>query len=391
MSKYHLLIEKFIDRTISPEERKALEIWVLKNEANKAVFRNRIKKSNYELSADFDSDLAYRRFLETLKSKKKARKLLPTILKYAAVLAILLTIGILAKRQLLPDVTQTSIQVVEAEEEKNRSLSNEVIIKMADGSTKVLHHEGDELVSDAKGNTVATKGGNTLSYKETLNLSNKKPVYNEVFIPHGQIFKLKLSDGTKVWLNAGSKLRFPQNLVNSDNNRIVYLEGEAFFDVAKNKDKPFIVNTQEVDIKVLGTKFNISSYETDGNTETTLAEGSVRVYETRTPENGIQLTPGFQANYDKFGNNFNRTKVDTDMYTAWMQNRLVINNMKFSEILVKLERKYAVQFVNKAESLRDEIYRGEFVDEDIETVLKTIALSTPFEYEINQDVITITR
>ena len=206
-----------------------------------------------------------------------------------------------------------------------------------------------------------------------------------------RLSRLKLSDGTLVWLNAGSKLRFPQSFVDADKNRMVYLEGEAFFDVAKNRERPFIVNTQEVDVKVLGTKFNISSYDTDDYIATTLVEGSVGVYETRTPENGIYLTPSFQANYDKFGNNFSKTEVDTDIYTAWMQDRLVIDNLKFSEILVRLERRYSVKFVNKAESLNDEIYKGEFVNEDIESVLKTISLSTPFKYEINQNVITITK
>ncbi|WP_373516543.1 FecR domain-containing protein, partial [Pricia sp.] len=79
------------------------------------------------------------------------------------------------------------------------------------------------------------------------------------------------------------------------------------------------------------------------------------------------------------------------IYTAWMQDRLVIDNLKFSEILVRLERRYSVKFVNRAVSLNDEIYKGEFVNEDIESVLKTISLSTPFSYEINQNVITITK
>lgn len=389
MPKYHLLIDKFLDRSISPSERKVLESWILESESNKSFFKSRLKESNRKISGDFDTDLAYQRFSDALKSKKKAPKSFRTILKYAAVLTILLTVGFLAKRQLLPISAETSTKVVE--NEIKPSDGNEVIIKLADGTTKVLNPEGKELIKDANGEIIASKGGNSLSFDKSSALANKAPVYNEVFIPYGQTFKLKLSDGTLVWLNAGSKLRFPQNFINTDNNRIVYLEGEAFFDVAKNKDKPFIVNTQEVDVKVLGTKFNISSYETDIYIATTLVEGSVNVYETRTPENDIELTPSFQAKYEKFGNQFDKAKVDTNIYTAWMNNRLMINNLKFSELLVKLERRYAVKFVNQAESLNDEIYKGEFADEDIESILKTIALSTPFEFEINQNLITITK
>lgn len=388
MSPYHLLIDKLIDGSISPEEREVLERWVLEGEANMAFFESRLKESSRRISADFNADLAYRRFAETLKSKKKAPKPFRTILKYAAVLVLLFSIGFLAKRQLLPTSSGTSITVVE--KDKKAPVGNDILIKLADGTTKVLNSEGNETVTDADGNIVATKGGNSLTFDDAKELAGDTPIYNEVFIPYGQTFKLKLSDGTLVWLNAGSKLRFPQSFVDADKNRMVYLEGEAFFDVAKNRDRPFIVNTQEVDVKVLGTKFNISSYETDDYISTTLTEGSVGVYETRTPENGIQLIPSFQANYDKFGNSFSRAKVDTAMYTAWMQDRLVIDNLEFSEILVRLERRYAVKFVNKAESLNDEIYKGEFVNEDIESVLKTIVLSTPFNYEINQNVITIT-
>ncbi|SDF18101.1 FecR family protein [Pricia antarctica] len=389
MSQYHLLIDKFIDGSISSEEREVLERWVLENEANMSFFKSRLKESNRRIPADFDADLAYRRFSETLKSKKKAPEPFRTILKYAAVLVILFSIGVLAKRQLFPKSSGSSVTVVE--NDKDAPVGNDIVIKLADGTTKVLNSEGNETVMDADGTIVATKGGNSLTFDGAKELAGNTPIYNEVYIPYGQIFRLKLSDGTLVWLNAGSKLRFPQGFVDADKNRMVYLEGEAFFDVAKNSDRPFIVNTQEVDVKVLGTKFNISSYETDDHIATTLVEGSVGVYETRIPENGIRLIPSFQANYDKFGNSFTKAKVDTDIYTAWLQDRLVIDNLNFPEILVRLERKYSVKFVNKAESLNDEIYKGEFMDEDIESVLKTIALSTPFSYEINQNVITITK
>lgn len=388
MSKYHLLIDKFINSTISPDEREVLERWVRQSESNQTFFKNRLKDSGRRLSVDFDADLAYQRFTESLKSKKKSPRLYHRIFKYAAVLAVMLAIGFIAKQQLASDDSKTSIKVVETEEKT--PIGDDIVIKLADGSTKILNSEGHEVVTDAKGNVVANKGENSLTFEESNTIDKNTPAYNEVYIPYGQTFKLKLSDGTLVWLNAGSKLRFPQSFAITDTDRIVYLEGEAFFDVAKNKDRPFIVNAQEVDVRVLGTRFNISSYDTDNYIATTLVEGSVNVYETRTPDNVVQLTPSFQVKYDKFGNNFSKTKVDTNLYTAWMHNRLVIDNLKFSEILVRLERRFFVKFVNNAESLNDEIYKGEFEDENIEAILKTISLSTPFNYEINQNVITIT-
>lgn len=388
MHKYHLLIDKFMNGTISPIERKALEKWVWDTETNMSIFKIYVKENYRKISGDFDSDLAYERFFETVKSKKSSSNRFSTLLKYAAVFTVLLTVGFIAKKILISNVSQTTIKVVE--NEKKTYLGNEIVIKLADGTTKILSSAENEVVSDTNGNIVAIVGRNSIAFDSIQQPVKTASIYNEIFIPNGEIFKLKLSDGTLVWLNAGSKLRFPQSFDNTDNNRTVYLEGEAFFEVKKNKNKPFIVNTQEVDVKVLGTKFNITSYENDDYIATTLVEGSVSVYENRTPDNGVILTPSFQANYNKFGNNFIKEKVDIDNYTAWMHNRLVINNLKFSEILVKLERRYSVKIINNAENLKDEFFEGEFVDEDIKSVLKTISISTPFSYEINQNIITIT-
>ena len=388
MHNYQLLIDKFMDNTISSEERKALEEWVWENETNMTIFKNYVKENYIKITADFDSDLAYKKFLKTVKSKKNSSNRFYTLLKYAAVFTVLLTVGFVAKKILISNASQTSIKVVE--NEKQIYLGNDILIKLADGTTKILSSDGNDVVSDANGNVVANVDRNSITFDSSPELEKTITSYNEIFIPNGEIFKLKLSDGTLVWLNAGSKLRFPQSFENNDENRTVYLEGEAFFEVRKNENKPFIVNTQEVDVKVLGTKFNITSYENDDYIATTLVEGSVSVYENRTPDNGVILTPSFQASYNKFGNKFSKEKVDTDNYTAWINNRLVINNLRFSEILVKLERRYSVKFINNAENLNDEFYEGEFVDEDIKSVLKTISISTPFSYEINQNIITIT-
>jgi len=386
MIKSYLLIDKFLNRTISFKERKILEKWVLENEDNMVYFKTRIKEFSQCTLQDFDSDMAYQRFLKTLQSKEKNQRSFYTVFKYAAVFAVLLTIGFMTKNMLGGDNAIPPKELIGNEITKG----SDIVVKLADGSTKVLKSEGNEKITDAKGNIIANKGGNLLSFDKNNGLDNSKTIFNEIYIPYGQTFKLKLSDGTMVWLNAGSKLRFPQKFIDSDKSRIVYLEGEAFFEVTKNKDKPFVVNTNEVNVEVLGTKFNISSYETDSFIATTLVEGSVSVYETGTPENALLLKPSFQASYDKFGNNFNKTKVDTDIYTAWMQNRLVVDNLKFSDMLARLERKYHVEFVNKAKHLNNKIYKGEFDNEDIETILRTIALSTPFKYEINKNIITIT-
>ncbi len=387
MFGHDLLIDKFLNRTISGKERKVLENWILESESNRAFFKNRIKDSNQKVFLGFDSDSAYQKFNTTIRAKKPKKGILYHMPRYAAIFVTFLAIGFFAKKILIDNSVKNYQMAVDGENDK--SSENNIVITLADGSTKAIASQGKEAITDTDGNIIANKEENTLVFGSSGSLGFSVAL-NEIFIPHGQTFKLKLSDGTLVWLNAGSRLRFPQNFNSASLNRTVYLEGEAFFNVAKNEDKPFIVNTHEVDIKVLGTKFNISSYESDNSIATTLVEGAVSVYETRSPENELRLTPSFQATYNKFENSFSKTVVDTGAYTAWMQNKLIIDNLKFSEILKKLERMHHLTFINKAENLNDETYKGEFQDESIESILNTISLSTPFKYEINQNIITIT-
>ena len=169
-------------------------------------------------------------------------------------------------------------------------------------------------------------------------VSDENLVFNEIYVPYGQTFNLTLSDGTKVWLNAGTRLRFPQNLKTSTQNRIVYLDGEAFFDVTKDEKRPFIVNAENLDIEVLGTQFNVSAYKSDGQIATTLVEGAVNVYEDSNPDTKVLLSPSYQAAFVKEKGTLTKEKVDTRIYTGWMENRLIIDNLSFKQIIDKLER-----------------------------------------------------
>lgn len=190
-------------------------------------------------------------------------------------------------------------------------------------------------------------------------------------------------------MNSGSKLRFPQQFASSATSREVYLEGEAFFDVTKNVQKPFIVNAGNINIQVLGTRFNLSAYDSDDTIAITLVEGAVNVYESETPKNNTRLEPSYQANFSKLTHSLGKLKVDTSIYTAWMRNKLIINDLTFLEILKKLERSHNVTFINKAPELNNTMFHGEFHNEPIESILNTIALSTPFSYEIKQNTIII--
>lgn len=383
-----VLIEKFLARTISKEERKTLKKWVLKKPENLEYFKDEIRKrSEGTLYHHFDGNQAFETFLTTINAKqfKRARSL--KFLKYAAVFIGLLTLGYTGF-YFWDGLTRSDQLVTETESVKEE---HQIVISLADGTQQVISATSEPVLMDKSGKTLAKKEAQGLDFRQQDHPQTQNLVFNEIYVPYGQTFKITLSDGTKVWLNAGTRLRFPQNLNASTQNRIVYLEGEAYFDVTKDEKRPFIVNAQNIDIKVLGTQFNVSAYESDESIATTLVEGSVNVYENSNPDRKILLDPSDQASFIRRSGAFTKQKVDTRLFTSWMENKLIIDNLPFEQILKKLERAHNVTIINKAEHLSHEVYKGEFDNERIESILNTIASSTPFNYTIKNNVITISK
>lgn len=382
------IIKKYLEQTISKAERRQLEKWILKNPENVSYFKERIRisasRSEYIAS---NSNEAFEIFLKNTQSKNTGTKPPIKLLRYAAMFVGLLVASyfVFQNTLLSNDVDQEIVQ------QENTEIKNEIVITLADGSKQVISSTNTTSVTDVNGKVIANSASGALSFTDTENVSGNELAFNEVYIPYGEKLKIILSDKTTVWLNAGSTLKFPRNLNASTDNRMVYLNGEAFFDVTKNANKPFIVKTEGIDIKVLGTQFNVSAYNQDDAITTTLVEGAVNVSQSETPETNLLLSPDDQASFVKTDSSFKKRKVDTDIYTSWMHNRLVIDKMSFQQIMTKLERSHNVSIMNKAPELNREIFNGEFKNENIEDILKTISLSKPFTYEINQNVITITK
>ena len=140
----------------------------------------------------------------------------------------------------------------------------------------------------------------------------------------------------------------------------------------------------------MGTKFNVSSYSTNTAVATTLIEGSVALSSDIGGGAKVILEPSEQARFDAESNAFSRKVVDTDIYTAWIQDKLIINNLSFPEILRQLERMHDVEIINTAHVPKKEMFKGEFTGEDIKTILTTMAMSVPFIFKIDGRKISIT-
>lgn len=251
------------------------------------------------------------------------------------------------------------------------------------------------------------------------NLSRQSENYITTFAPLGEKSQITLSDGTKVWLNSGSSLKYPSGFYKS--KRVVYLEGEGYFDVEKDKKHPFLVHAGGLTIKVLGTEFNVSCYNDDDEIKTTLIEGRVEILgdEEIKLQKSIILKPNESANYSRSENKVTVAKVSenednliendsvltknikvneplekiipmVESITSWKNDQLVFDNVTLPEMAKRMERWYGVKIILKDTSLNKNIYSGKFIyNEPIEQVLDVINRTTPIQYTINKNTVII--
>ena len=215
--------------------------------------------------------------------------------------------------------------------------------------------------------------------------------YNTINVPYGKRFILIMADGTKAHLNSATSLKYPVQFKNG-RNREVFLQGEGYFDVAEDRAHPFMVNTEAVSIRVLGTQFNVSAYPDDENGSTVLVKGSVTLLEKGEQFDSVKnqrLKPGHIANWKKGNREIKIGKTDTYLYTGWMEGQLIFNHMPFRDIRKKLERNYDVTISNDDKELEKIQFTASFDTETIEQVLMAFSKNYPMRYTVEEDKIYI--
>jgi transmembrane sensor len=242
---------------------------------------------------------------------------------------------------------------------------------------------------------------------QPLSFSNKG--YHLLVVPQGQRSQLTLSDGSRVWVNAGSTIRFPNSFDNV--SRDVWLDGEAYFEVTHDKNKPFLVHTSELDVKVHGTKFNVKAYSAENIIEATLIEGSVSLQSHNLfSQQEVFLQPNHKAIYFKKKPEIKDVEiarevteplqikkiiiskpVQVEPAISWREGKLVFMDETFENIAVKLERRFGVTIKIENEQLKKIKYTGVLKNISIEQALKAIQLSANFGYTINDNTIVISQ
>ncbi len=209
-------------------------------------------------------------------------------------------------------------------------------------------------------------------------------------VPLGSQTKLTLPDGTVVRLNSGSTLQYAASF-QTGKTREVYLQGEGYFEVEKNPQKPFIVHANELDVKVLGTTFNVRGYEEDTQIKVSLLEGEVNVYALDNPNKIIALKPGEQATYNKQSKGISLSHADVWQTTQWTTGRLSFVNARIPEILKEVERRYDVKFHIQSKQMEEEIFSGSISTKlSVEEILDYIDVDNKYSRSRKGNVIVLT-
>ncbi|MBC8769563.1 FecR family protein [Arenibacter sp. BSSL-BM3] len=352
-------ITKLLLGTITEKEIMELRNW-LKDLENQSVLESYVRDYHDLNLATLESNLddAYHKVAQQIDSNKRPiKRLFPIWSKYAAAIVLLFGLGFLFQQGFL---SREDLEVLAPKDES-------ITLELSNGTIQTIDIKSVKEVKDSEGNIVGTQKQNQISYSQVT--EREELVFNTLKIPNGKKFQLELSDGTLVHLNAGSSLRYPVNFL-EEGPRQVYLSGEAYFDVTSNALNPFIVNVDELDVMVLGTEFNISAYAEDGHIDVVLVEGSVGMNKKDQLERGsVELSPGQKGTYEQDSKSILVDKVNTSLYTSWMQGHLVFRDLTFDSILKKLERHYNIEIVNTNVVLGKEVFNARFDNVEIEEVL----------------------
>ncbi len=303
--------------------------------------------------------------------------------KYAAILIIVITSGVfvnnsIGSREALPfsDVNITA----------HDSIIN-TQLTFATGEQLLIEEEKSTIEYNHLGNIIVNQ--NDTINNSIANNEDEVESLNTLMIPYGRRSRITLSDGTIAHLNAGTQFVFPDKFIGA--KRTVFLSGEAFFEVAHNNKRPFIVKTieEQIAIEVLGTKFNVSAYPSDHEVLTVLTEGKVNVVEHNIfRDKRTLLKPGELASWHKGDESLDVKEVNTDHHTLWIQGLLHFESEPIVNVIKKLERFYNIRvaFGELTDEVTDTSISGKLdLNDDIEITLENLMITTGFNFETNNN------
>lgn len=374
----YLFIAKLICKEritgLDDSERRQLDLWRNESKEGERVFLNLQKISTEELEKRYDGVDVDMKWEDFKKRQQQGRRNIRVGVTVAASICLLITSGLWlwlggAKEE----------RVVLAEQGRK----NNVCLVLSTGEVvDISNVEQDEVKLD-KGTKLYS--GNRLEYVRPDSLHKKELEFNQLIIPKGTFYHLVLSDGTKVWLNADSKMKYPVSF--GKDKREVSLHGEGYFEVAKDSTRPFIVSTEKMDVKVLGTTFDVNTYEDEGKSFVVLVEGLVEVSAGK-GESRI-ITPGHMAEVNMYDTQakIQISKCDAEHYIAWKNGNFSFRNASLTEILKRVSRYYDVTVIRE-QVFEEEYYTGDVSsDVSLESLLAVIESSNSVSFKVERKIV----
>ena len=338
------IIQKSLKGKLSESEEKLLSDWRKVSEENEHAFQRMISEDFYTVGMEkletYDYRVAYGRFLQKKYQRRRKRRFLISMARVAAValpfvMAVVLYVGLNREEEqtLRPSLASN---ILPGTSKAVLTLANGQMIPLGKETTdSTIITDGTQISASGSGITYADGG------------ESEAVVYNKLDIPRGGEFCLTLSDGTRVWLNSETSIQYP--VAFGAKERRVFVQGEAYFEVAKDAKKPFTVQFMSSSVTVLGTSFNIRAYPEEKQSQTTLAEGSVRIY---SPGSSMLLKPGEQAEVKALSGEMVKKEVEVKTFTSWKDGRFVFEQEPLENIMRTLERWYDIRVIFRDEGAK---------------------------------------
>lgn len=371
--------------TASEEEKQRLEAWRKESAEHEAMYVRLTSPAYLEAEWHKRQAVNYKRAAEQMQvrvGRKSSSRILPLFYRSVAAVVLLVLGGMLTHYLLEGSAETPNIALVED------NAKSQVVTP---GQTKavLMLSNGDELTVDQ--NLTAADVAALLSPRRqegTLEHVQAESSPITLSVPRGGEFKIELEDGSEVWLNAQSRLIYPETF--SQEERRVQLEGEAYFKVAKDASKPFYVDTYNQQILVLGTEFNVNSYLEDNTVQTTLVTGRIAMQQKGDDSREMILTPGHQAIFDKAEQSMKVKRVDTEVVTSWKEGMFVFEDQNLASIMQTLSRWYDFTYEFLDHKAPSTVFMGRIPRyADFQDVIRIIEASGGLHLELKQRKLTI--
>ena len=367
------------------EEQRTLREGLFVSTRNKKIYDGfkdgkRLEQKIVE-SRQINWEKDYQQFITKRQRTRKNRRI-KTIIRYAAILTLpLVAAGIFLLQKNDRQAIVSISEVIKPGEHKAVLITGGgERITLSDSTLSPIQEQNGMIVNVMNNKVFYTLPEDSLCTQES-------PIFNTLQIPRGGEYFLTLADGTEVWLNAETEIRYPVQF--TGNKRVVYLDGEAYFTVAPDKKKPFTVVSTHASVSVLGTQFNFRAYPDEQDVQTTLVSGSV-IMQSEKYKQQIKLVPGEQGVLEKRSANLTKQEVNTYLYTAWKDGRFAFRDARLEDLFNILARWYDLSIFYQSPEAKDIRFTGDLnKTDDFKSILKIIEQNERVTFTVNQHTVFI--